>query len=206
MKKRIIWVLSLVLWLSISCHKQEEFIRPDLEQSKFLVGEVIKVSSSSCPLCERAVLPCAIKEEMEVEFYSALGSVFSEYGVELLKGRIEDKGEGKAGVEDWVKLARKVQANYLLIPVVYCYSERKGSGASASEPAEVGFHLHIYEVGSGKEVWAGDFRERQKALSENVLELNKFIKRKARWLKAEELLIEGAEEMLRAFLKASKKE
>jgi len=200
-------VSGLVFWLVFSCQKKEEMFRTDSGEARVLISEPVMISSISCPLCQRAVLACGIKEDAGVEFNQVLELVFSEYGFEVIKARIgDDKVVPELRVIDWLKLARGLQTNYLVIPVVYCYSERKGSGASASEPAEVGFHFHIFEVSSGKEVWGGDFRERQKALSENLLELNKFIKRKAKWLKAEELAREGVKEMVREFLKASKKE
>ena len=49
-------------------------------------------------------------------------------------------------------------------------------------------------------IWNGHFEETQKPLSENVLDLGMFIKRKGSWVTADELAQGGLEDLLGRFL------
>jgi len=51
-------------------------------------------------------------------------------------------------------------------------------------------------VSDGKRVWDGKFDETQQSLSENLLKIGSFVRRKASWLTAEELSSVGMDEML----------
>jgi hypothetical protein len=64
-------------------------------------------------------------------------------------------------------------------------------------PASVSFDLHLFRLRDEKMVWTGKFDETQKPLSENLLKIGSFFRRKARWLVAEELASVGMDEMLR---------
>jgi hypothetical protein len=63
----------------------------------------------------------------------------------------------------------------------------------------VGFDVHLLRVRDGRKVWDGKFDETQQALSENLLKIGSFFRRKASWLTAEELSSVGMDEMLKRF-------
>lgn len=63
------------------------------------------------------------------------------------------------------------------------------------KPASVGFDLHIYRLRDDKEVWKGKFDETQKPLSENILKIGSFFRRRASWLSAKELASVGMDEL-----------
>jgi hypothetical protein len=68
-------------------------------------------------------------------------------------------------------------------------------------PASVGFDVHLIRLRDGKIVWTGKFDETQRPLSENLLKMGSFIRRKGSWLTAEELSSVGMDEMLKRFPK-----
>jgi hypothetical protein len=51
-------------------------------------------------------------------------------------------------------------------------------------------------VADGRILWSGHFDETQKALSEDLYQLDKFIKRKASWITAREMAQTGLENIL----------
>jgi len=75
--------------------------------------------------------------------------------------------------------------------------ERIGSSIGVEKPASVGCDLHLFRLRDGKMVWLGKFDETQRPLSENLLKIGSFVRRKAQWLTAEELASVGMDEMLR---------
>jgi len=71
------------------------------------------------------------------------------------------------------------------------YRERVGEEWGVKSPASVSFVIDLWDVRRGDIVWSGRFEETQRPLSENIFALGGFAQRGARWLKAEELALEG---------------
>jgi hypothetical protein len=63
----------------------------------------------------------------------------------------------------------------------------------------VGFDVHLIRLKDEKMVWTGRFDETQRPLSENLLKMGAFVRRKASWLTAGELSSVGMDEMLKRF-------
>ena len=77
---------------------------------------------------------------------------------------------------------------------IYRFEERIGGNYGVERPAKVSLHLHLYQEGVLKKTHC--FEEEQRALSENVLKLGKFLKRGGKWVRAEVLSEEGIEKGL----------
>ena len=71
-----------------------------------------------------------------------------------------------------------------------------GSPLGVERPAAVSFDLHLFRLRDEKMVWLGKFDETQRPLSENLLKIGSFIRRKGSWLTAAELASVGMDEML----------
>jgi hypothetical protein len=98
-----------------------------------------------------------------------------------------------------IQLGKELNVDFILIGYLFRFEERIGSHIGAEKPASVGFDVHLFRVKDEKMVWTGKFDETQKALSENLLKMGSFVRRKASWLTAEELSSVGMDEMLRRF-------
>jgi len=183
--------------------------KPELEAKpgtlppyKFAVAEAIVTRSAVCPVCLRPVFNCELKDGAAQEFEDGLSGALSEKGLGMVKLSLaQASAADKKRPENWLPLAQGVKADYLLLPVIYCFSERQGSAVASSRPAQVGFHWHIYETATGKEVWGGNFNEQQAPLSANLLEFNQFLQRHGAWITADKLGREGSEKLLGEFLK-----
>lgn len=74
--------------------------------------------------------------------------------------------------------------------LIYKFTERKGGNLAVDKPASVGLHIHLIEKNNVfKRVYV--FEETQQALSQNVLNIRKFLRRRAKWLTVSELAEEG---------------
>jgi hypothetical protein len=170
---------------------------------RVMIADVNTITGNACPLCSRPLFACAVEPRGPDAFSDALGSVFYAKGFEIVKGRVPaSSAGGNPTVAQYLELANKLNAKYLVAPELYCWRERKGNAAAASEPAEVGFHLHIFDPATGKETWGGDFHEQQQPLNENILAIGQFAKRGGKWITADELAREGIEKLIDQFLKA----
>ena len=90
----------------------------------------------------------------------------------------------------------------VLLGRVERYEERIGSDWSVNRPASVAFRLLLMETSTGRVVWKGSFDETQQPLSENLLTLKTFLRRKARWVTAEDLAQSGFDRLVAAMVHA----
>jgi hypothetical protein len=95
-----------------------------------------------------------------------------------------------------LKASRELNADFVLIGYLFRFEERIGSSIGVERPASVGFDLHLFRLRDEKMLWIGKFDEIQRPLSENLLKIKSFIRRKGSWLKAAELASVGMDEML----------
>ena len=95
-----------------------------------------------------------------------------------------------------IELGRELGGDFLFLGFLFRFEERVGSSWGAERPASVAFDLHLFRLRDGREVWSGRMDEVQRSLSENLLKFGSFLRRKARWLTAEELASVGMDERL----------
>jgi len=98
-----------------------------------------------------------------------------------------------------IQFGKTLNVDFIFIGFVFRFEERIGSRIGAEKPASVGFDVHLIRLRDEKIVWTGKFDETQKPLSENLLKIGSFFRRKASWLTAEELSSVGMDEMLKKF-------
>ncbi|MFH1980235.1 MAG: hypothetical protein ABIL58_00175 [Pseudomonadota bacterium] len=97
----------------------------------------------------------------------------------------------------WIESGRALNADGVLVCFIYRYRERVGSRYASEEPASVAFDLTLLRTVDGRIMWTGRFDETQRALSENLLEINKFMKRKG-WISAADLAAAGLDDLFSA--------
>lgn len=113
--------------------------------------------------------------------------------------------EEKPGASS-IQLGKELNADFLFIGFFFRFEERIGSSLGVEKPASVAFDLHLLRLRDGVEVWKGKFDETQRPLSEDLLKIGSFFRRKASWLTAEELASVGMDEILRRLPEAKELE
>jgi hypothetical protein len=96
-----------------------------------------------------------------------------------------------------MELGKEMGCDFVSIGFVFRFEERVGSSVGVERPASVGFDIHLIRLKDGAEVWRGRMDETQRPLSENLLRIGSFVRRKGQWLTAEELSGVGLDEALR---------
>lgn len=96
-------------------------------------------------------------------------------------------------------LGERLDVAALLEGTVEVYQERKGSAIGlerAEDAAAIGFSVRLVSVKDGKTLWAGEYYERQRPLTED---LSGFLERGVRFLTVEQLANSAVDKVLRAF-------
>jgi len=97
----------------------------------------------------------------------------------------------------YLKTGQVLNADGVLAGYVYQFRDRAGTDYSVALPAAVAFHMDMIQVKGGRIVWSGHFNETQQSLSEDLFKLGTFIKRKGRWISAEDLAVYGLEQTIK---------
>jgi len=93
----------------------------------------------------------------------------------------------------WLAVGRCLPADFILVPQVLRWKELEGGG----NPASVVLDLYLIDVKNERMVSRYHYDETQKALTDNLLDIGKFVKRKGEWVTADTLAKEGIEAGLR---------
>jgi len=119
---------------------------------------------------------------------------------EAVSHALSSSDSGEADLTPYIQAGKQAGADAVFTGHIFRYIDRKGNRLSVEHPASVAFDLHLIRVADGQMIWNGHFEETQKPLSENVLDLGMFIKRKGSWVTADELAQGGLEDLLGRFL------
>ena len=98
-----------------------------------------------------------------------------------------------------VKTAQALHADVVLTGHIFRFEQRVGERYSIDKPASVLFDVDLVNGQNGRLMWNKSFEETQQALLDNLLEVDKFFKRGAAWVTAEELGAYGLKEVLKDF-------
>jgi len=93
----------------------------------------------------------------------------------------------------WLNVGKCLPADFILVPQVLYWRELEGGGS----PASVVMDLFLLDVKAERVVSRYHFDETQKALTDNLLDMGKFVRRKGEWVSADVLASEGIEAGLR---------
>jgi hypothetical protein len=89
------------------------------------------------------------------------------------------------------QIGEMVFADAVMVGRVLRFRERIGDDWGVKSPASVAFVLDLIDVRRGDVIWSAQFDETQQALSENIFGLGNIGQRGVRWLRAEQLAMDG---------------
>jgi hypothetical protein len=106
--------------------------------------------------------------------------------------------------EIYLRIGKAFSAEGVLGGHVYRWREREGTELAVNRPASVAFDLYLMSTGDGMILWKARFDKTQASLSENLLDIQTFLKAKGQWMTAEELAQMGLTEVVETFPKGEK--
>ncbi|MFW5734608.1 MAG: hypothetical protein ACOCWR_06060 [Oceanidesulfovibrio sp.] len=91
----------------------------------------------------------------------------------------------------WARVGQCAGFRYLLVPVVSYWSEREGGELGSPKPASIVLDFFVVDTSDVSVIDHYRYEEQQVALAQNLLTVDKFVKRGGRFLTARELAAEG---------------
>lgn len=162
------------------------------------VGEKPKLSYSTTPSVRERASEKEAAPVLNHYLYSTMSAlpdwqIVSDREVKDVLAMLPQGNEGARAR----KLGELVYADAVISARLLRYRERVGEEWGAKTPASIAFVIDLWDVKRGDLIWAARFDETQRPLSENIFALGKFTQRGAKWLKAEELALDGVQRALK---------
>jgi hypothetical protein len=107
-----------------------------------------------------------------------------------------EQGYDRNRTQSALAMCRSLEKDAVLILTLQHYKEREGTEYSIISPASVIFEYKLILADNGQAICTGVFRETQKPVLENILEIFQRARRGLKWVTAEVLLKEGLEQKL----------
>lgn len=105
---------------------------------------------------------------------------------------VSDKNTGmNSAMRYWVAVGKCMQVDLILVPMLMRWEERQGGQAGVVRPASVVLDFFLIDTRDATLVSRVRYDETQAALTDNLLDLNKFVRRGGRWVTATDLAREG---------------
>ncbi|MEX0999793.1 MAG: hypothetical protein WD000_07530 [Thermodesulfobacteriota bacterium] len=98
-----------------------------------------------------------------------------------------------------IDVGRVLGADTVMVGTISQYSDRGGSQWATDSPSTVSFSVDLLSTKDGSVLWGTSFTETQKPLFDNLFEIKKFVKRKGKWITADEMAKEGARKIAHRF-------
>jgi hypothetical protein len=98
-----------------------------------------------------------------------------------------------------IDVGRILDADSVMIGTISEYTERSGSEWAIESPTTISFSVEVLSTKDGKKIWETTFTETQQPLFDNLFEIKKFVKRKGKWITADEMAKEGARKIAQRF-------
>ncbi len=197
----IVCLCLIILLLSFFEAKAEE--KPSLVIMPFMIA-----GDGVCPICRTLfrkgeILPSA-KNILTRILYQKIGArgIFKIIPLEKIEEVLSQKDKKQfedRAKETFVEIGRELGSDFICGGFIFRFEERRGSSLGVERPASLAFDLHLFRIKDGVEFWKGRMDETQRPLSENILKIGSFLRRKGKWLTVEELASVGLEEVLWSF-------
>lgn len=101
-----------------------------------------------------------------------------------------------AEIEILKRIGRAFSADAVLSGYLYRWRERTGTDFGVDRAASVAFDLYLTRPADGAILWKGRFDKTQRSLSEDLFDMDTFLRGKGRWMTAESLAEVGLEDVL----------
>ncbi len=135
----------------------------------------------------------ALDRALHNEVVIKRGRTFTEYQVVRRCQEIEDSGvtgSGRTALDYWLAVGRCAGVDYLLVPQL---TALRTKDIAKEQPAAVAYELSLVDVAGERVLKRFHFEEVQRFLTDNILDLGRFLERGGKWITAIELATEGFE-------------
>lgn len=159
----------------------------------FIPDDRVLASSTALAEFNKALMDTLRKETQRV--YTFIPYV---QGVDPSESRMAGRN---GALTHWTRVGKEMKVDLLIVPQIIDWRERVGGEAGVSTSAAVSMDFYLIDVrgDEGVLISRSHFWEKQIGLSDNLMNLDTFLKRGGKWLSTQELALEGVDKMIQEF-------
>jgi hypothetical protein len=128
--------------------------------------------------------------------------IISPHQAEGLSSDVRARDPLMRDLEVFREMGKAFEADAVLTGNIYLWREREGTEYAVNRPAAVAYDLYLIRTVDGTILWKGRFEKTQRSLSENLLDLETFLKGKGTWMEAKDLAEMGLIQLMETWPKA----
>ena len=128
--------------------------------------------------------------------------IISPHQAEGLFSAVRAREQLMGDLEVFQEMGKAFAADAILTGNIYLWREREGTEYAVNRPAAVAYDLYLIRTVDGAILWKGRFEKTQRSLSENLLDVETFLKGKGRWMEAKDLAEMGLVHLMETWSKA----
>ena len=137
---------------------------------------------------------------VEYEGYELIGPNKATGAIESLLSSDKDMSD----IEIFHRVGQLFSADAVIVGYIFRWRDRDGTEYSVNRPASAAFELDLLRPEDNAIMWKGRFDKTQTSLSENLLDMETFIKGKGQWMTVDRLAELGLDDLLDNFFLASR--
>lgn len=209
MKQRyaILLFTALLGCFIASCSSKEPALIPESDlhigvapftQPETLADLMAGYISDTVPRIDAKIFP-----QLDNDFADLLAEMSTRNFIGLDKSREcmqkNPKPANTSAFNYWLAIGTCMDVDFLVVPQIHNWQERKGSEMGVEAPASVSVDIFLLDVVNRTVLARSRYDEKQRALLDNLIDVGKFIERKGRWVSAATLAKEGMFKAIKDF-------
>lgn len=116
-------------------------------------------------------------------------NIAESYSCQVKVSKVER--ENRTALDYWIQVGACLDADMILVPQITEWYELEGSGMGAERPASVTMDFYLIDVKRQQLAGRYHYEETQQHLTDNLLNIGKFVNRGGQWVTALDLAKEG---------------
>lgn len=173
-------------------------VPPKEPGSDYAVGPLTGSLYTSGPIIPGAGDDLAAALEQQISSSTNLKVIDSDIAAGAWQ-RYTGRGINVPRLADVASVGRSLAVDAVFVGFVYRFDERLGTAAAAEKPAAATFNLMLVRSRDARIVFKGVFDERQKDLSQNLLNLGQYMRHGLQWYTVKQLGRVGMEQIFDTF-------
>lgn len=141
----------------------------------------------------------ALDEAFETQLFRMTNRryVTSGASTRCLEMDVSNSNAGSTALAKWVNVGKCMGVDLLVVPHLLGWQDRDGGEMGTFHPAYVKMDIFLIDVKKERPISRAHFEETQESLANNLMNFDKFVERKGKWITALQLAEEGMKKAIK---------
>ncbi len=141
----------------------------------------------------------SLDESFETQLFRMTSRHYTSAGASTrcLEMDVSKSNASSTSLNKWVNVGKCMGVDLLVVPQILAWSDRDGGEMGTYHPAYVKMDFFLIDVKKERPISRVHFEETQESLANNLMNIDKFVERKGKWITALQLAEEGMKKAIK---------